>query len=252
MGVLYKGMIVGSRYNNIDATIMWVGFDSALYSYTGKFLGLDSVMASPFLHNGDLYALIINYNKQPYDCKVVKVSGSLECSCLNTSSLLKMIDANTYIYIPVVSCEQCLRVEFVGDACNIEVLPHNGFDHYDGERYWTCKRICSDTMQYISSDPAYNFEMPNRFGSTKDTRNGKILNFDVKQTAEGRYTIYILCSRTRDVIWTYKFAIGERYYYYTRVAFVTDNVVIMLTATARISIFINTVDNTEYELAFCG
>jgi hypothetical protein len=246
-------MIVGYRYDKDVATITWIGSGDVLYKCTAKLLASDIGDASLFVRNGELYALMIEYVNQPYDVKVAKVSTFLECTGIDTYSLLKIIDANTYIYIPLSICGKCVRVMFVGDACNVEVLTHNGFVHYDGERYWKWKRFCSGSMHYISSDPACNFEMPDRFGTTKDTRNGLILNLNVEEDAEGRYTIYILCYRTRDVIWTYASAIGKRIHSYMHVEFVTDNVVIMRTIdTAGITIFINTVDNTIYELAFCA
>ena len=249
IAILYAGMILGCTYNNYVATITWIGTVGALYRCAAKILVPNTGMASPFVRNGELYALMIDW-EQPYDGKVVKVSGNLECYGIDNYSRLKMIDVDTYIYIPVSIREQHIRVEFAGDACNVEVLLHNGFGHYDGERYWTCKRICSDTMQYISSDPAYNFEMPDWDVYIGDVRNGLILKIKEKDGTEGRYTLYILCSRTRDVIWRYKSDIGERIYGYMHVVFVTDNVVLVRINEIRIAIFINTVDNTEYKLTF--
>ncbi len=192
---MYAGMIVGYRQINNIVTIVWIGPGDKLCRHTVKYHEQGHMgVVLPFVHNCELYALMIDYDKRPYDRKVVKVSDFVECSGTDTYSLLKTIGVTTYIYIPAKRYEQRVRVEVVGDACNVEVLPHNGFWHYDGERYWKYQKNLSGPMQYISSDPAYSFEMPNRFGSTQDTRNGMILNLDMKLSAGSRrrYTIYIM------------------------------------------------------------
>ena len=252
--VMYAGMIVGCVHDNDIVTIKWIGPCGTLCERAVKLLMKGTSAALPFVRNGELCVLMIGGDTRAGG-EVVKVSNSLECYRIGSSASAKMPDANTYIYMPTRLVHKCVRVEFVGDAYSIESTPHAGYLCHDGERFWKCRQNTPPgSMQYISSDPAYNFEMPDRFGDAQDARNGLILNLNVAGRGKGMYyTLYILCSKVREMIWTYTYYVGERIDF-MHVGFFSDNVVVArITDIARITtcVFINTADNTAYEIIYC-
>ena len=250
--VMYAGMIVGYRYDNDVTTITWIGSCGTLCERAVKLIMKGTSVALPFVRNGELYALMID-NKQPCAGKVVKVSDSLECTHIGSRSTAKMIGADTYIYMSPSILNHCVLVKFAGDACNVDaMIPHPVYEYHDGERFWGYRVTLSGKKHYVSSDPAYWFKMPDQFGYMVDARNGLILNLNSREGLKGKYTIYILCSKARGVIWAHTSDVGECIDF-IRVEFSSDNVVVtqITCIDARITryVFINTVDNTVYEIA---
>jgi hypothetical protein len=246
-------MIVGyEQHLNNAVNIRWIGTDGTLYkrevALTGK-----TGRALPIVRNNELYALMVCTDPSS-DSKVVKVSTVLDCCHPTHWSYIKRIDADTYIHSPYPTLGRCLRIKFTGDEYSIEGEPDGDrFHRYDGERYWKYQKTLSGTVCYISSDQAHSFELPDDFGVFQDAWNGLILNLDVKEGREGRYMLYVLCSRTRDMIWSFKASAGMPIYY-IYATFVNDYVVFaqLLDREKSTYVIINIVDNTKYELAFCG
>lgn len=247
-------MIVGSRYYGDAIDVTWICSSGALCNRAVRCLNMSTgISALLIVRSDELCALMIKA-EMPSDGKVVKVSNVLECSRILNCMSTRMIDADTYIHMPTSMLERCMRIKIVGNMCSVEgVSDGDMYWYYDGERFWRSGDSSSGGKIYISSDPAYSFEIPTprRFGFMADARNGLVLNYSRKVGAEGRYTIHILCSRTRDVIWSYESAIGE-HIEHASFAFVTDNVVFAEQRYTNTCVFINMADNTAYELAFCG